>query len=195
MPEPVASQQVSTQDPPQLSKQDPQPDSRQDLPKKSELDPNQDSQQVALQDAAPVQAKDPKPKVDLSKYNLGLEGYCSVTLMEQQKWVKGDSQWGCMHRGRLYLFKSREYRDQFQMSPDMYSPLLGGADPVEFHIAGKLVDGKRKHGVFYGEEDGPTVIVLFSTPENRDKFEASPAEYLRTVRQAMSRIDSDLLLR
>ncbi|MCP4082917.1 MAG: hypothetical protein GY743_22050, partial [Planctomycetaceae bacterium] len=71
----------------------------------------------------------------------------------------------------------------------------GGSDPVEFHNRGELVDGKRKHGVFYGEDDGPTVIVLFANAENRAQFEADPAEYLRSVRQAMTRLDSDLLLR
>jgi len=126
---------------------------------------------------------------------LGLEGYCSVTLMEKKAWKKGEKQWGCMHRGRLYLFASKEYRDQFQLSPDMYSPLLGGADPVDFHVNGGLNDGQRRHGFFYGEEGGPEVIVLFTSKENQARFEADPADYLRTVRQAMSRVDSDLLLR
>ena len=126
---------------------------------------------------------------------LGLEGYCGVTLMEDHKWVKGNVQWGCHHRGRLYLFASKEHLDRFQMSPDMFSPLLGGSDPVDFHLGGKLVSGQRKHGVFYGEDSGPTVIVLFANPENRARFESDPSEYLRTVRQAMSRVDGDLLLR
>ena len=127
--------------------------------------------------------------------SVGLEGYCCVSLMEQQEWTKGDPQWGCYHRGRLFLFASKEKRDLFQLTPDMFSPLLGGSDPVEFHNQGELVDGKRKHGVFYGEDDGPTVIVLFANAENRAQFEADPAEYLRSVRQAMTRLDSDLLLR
>ena len=62
-------------------------------------------------------------------------------------------------------------------------------------MSGDLQQGKRKHGVFYGEDDGPTVIVLFSNKENRAKFEEEPAEYLRSVRQAMSRVDQELLLR
>ena len=127
--------------------------------------------------------------------SVGLEGYCCVSLMEQQEWTKGDPQWGCYHRGRLFLFASKEKRDLFQLTPDMFSPLLGGSDPVEFHNRGEFVDGKRKHGVFYGEDDGPTVIVLFANAENRAQFEADPAEYLRSVRQAMTRLDSDLLLR
>ncbi len=126
---------------------------------------------------------------------LGLEGYCAVTLVENQRWVKGSKEWGCIHRGRLYLFASQQLRDQFQMTPDMFSPLLGGADPIEYHQAGQLVDGQRKHGVFYGDDGGPSVIVLFQNKMNRDTFEANPTEYLRTVRQAMSRLDDNPLLR
>jgi YHS domain-containing protein/thiol-disulfide isomerase/thioredoxin len=149
------------------------------------------SASINRQPAAADQASDSKA----ASPPLGLEGYCSVTLMEQQTWTKGDRRWGCLHRGRLYLFASKEYRDRFRSAPDEYSPLLGGADPVDYHRRGDLVDGMRKHGVFYGEEDGPNVIVLFANAENRAKFEADPAEYLRTVRQAMSRIDGDRLLR
>ena len=138
----------------------------------------------------------PKPAPNQpAQKSVGLEGYCSVSLMEQQEWTKGDPQWGCYHRGRLFLFASKEKLDLFQLTPDMFSPLLGGSDPVEFHNRGELVDGKRKHGVFYGEDDGPTVIVLFANAKNRAQFEAAPAEYLRSVRQAMTRLDSDLLLR
>ena len=136
-----------------------------------------------------------KPAKAKPESNVGLEGYCCVSLMEDQKWIKGSETWGCFHRGRLFLFASEKYRDLFQTNPDIYSPLLGGADPVRFHENGDLVDGKRKHGVFYGDEGGPTVIVLFSTAETRAKFEKDPTEYLRSVRQAMNRLDSDLLIR
>ncbi len=126
---------------------------------------------------------------------MGLDGYCGVSLIDGQKWVKGDSRWGCIHRGRLYLFASEDFRNRFQATPDMYSPLLGGADPVEYQASGKLVDGERKHGVFYGDDDIPPVIVLFSNQANRDRFEAEPGAYLRTVRQAMMRLDGERLLR
>lgn len=138
----------------------------------------------------------PKPIAQAKpESNVGLEGFCCVSLMEDQKWIKGKETWGCFHRGRLFLFASEKYRDLFQTNPDIYSPLLGGADPVRFHENGDLVDGKREHGVFYGDEGGPTVIVLFSTADTRAKFEKEPTEYLRSVRQAMNRLDSDLLIR
>ena len=161
------------------------------LPPTSSFQPLRKSAAVSTASQPLVSA----PKTTPIAHEMGLEGYCCVTLMEEQKWVKGDKKWGCIHRGRLFLFSSQDYRDRFQKSPDMFSPLLGGSDPVDYHAQGKLTDGLRKHGVFYGEDDGPAVIVLFANAENRDKFEADPAEYLRAVRQAMSRVDNDLKLR
>lgn len=141
------------------------------------------------------QMQQPVADTGQAKPDMGLDGYCAVSLVDGQQWIKGDARWGCIHRGRLYLFASAEHRDRFLATPDMFSPLLGGADPVEFRSSGKLVNGERRLGVFYGDDDAPPVIVLFSNQANRDQFEADPGEYLRTVRQAMQKLDGDLLLR
>ncbi len=126
---------------------------------------------------------------------IGLDGYCGVTLMEDQRWVKGTEQFGCIHRGKLYFFASQEHLDRFQMTPDMFSPLLGGADPVAFHDSGKLIEGKRKLGIFYGEPGEPSLIVLFDSESNRESFEADPPTYVQSVRQAMSHVDGNTLIR
>ncbi len=128
--------------------------------------------------------------MNAGEHPIGLDGYCGVTLMEEQRWVKGDAKHGCIHRGKLYLFASPDRLERFKMTPDMFSPLLGGADPVEFHNRGALVEGARKHGVFYGDDGEPTVIVLFDSRANRDAFEADPTTFLYTVRQAMAELDA-----
>ncbi|MGI9517498.1 MAG: hypothetical protein ACR2NP_10650, partial [Pirellulaceae bacterium] len=157
----------------------------------------QQAQQMARQtlDQSARQMQQSMAGAPQAKPEMGLDGYCAVSLVDGQQWIKGDARWGCVHRGRLYLFASADYRDRFLATPDMFSPLLGGADPVEFKSSGKLVDGERRLGVFYGDDDAPQVIVLFSNQANRDQFEADPGEYLRTVRQAMQKLDGDLLLR
>ncbi len=126
---------------------------------------------------------------------VGLDGYCGVTLIEDQRWVRGSREFGCIHRGKLYLFASRDHLERFKMAPDMFSPLLAGADPVTWYSSGQLTDGARKHGVFYGDEGEPTVIVLFESQENLQKFEADPSRYLQSVRQAMLQADKDSTLR
>lgn len=126
---------------------------------------------------------------------LGIDGYCGVSLMEEQKWIRGKHEFGCVHRGKLYLFATQEHLDRFMMTPDIFSPVLGGADPVAWHGDGQLVDGARQFGVFYGDEGEPTVIVLFANRKNRDTFEADPSTYLQSVRQAMMRLDDGSMLR
>jgi protein disulfide-isomerase len=151
---------------------------------------------VALQPEMAARSNLPGPTAsEAAATEPGLDGHCGVSLIEDQKWVKGDPRFGCHHRGKLYLFASKEHLDRFKMTPDMFSPVLGGADPVEFHRSGSLVDGLRKFGVFYGDEGEPTVIVLFDNQANRDAFETDPTTYLQTVRQAMAQLDAGTLIR
>jgi len=120
---------------------------------------------------------------------LGLEGYCPVTLISQEQWVPGDRRWGCIHRGKLYLFNSQQNRDLFRMAPDAYSPLLAGFDPVTFKQSGHLVEGRRELGAFFGGDNGPKIVVLFETPQHRQQFEANPVEFIQNVRRVMNQID------
>ncbi len=53
------------------------------------------------------------PPGDRCRPGAGLDGYCPVTLVEQEKWVKGDPKWGAHHRGRLYFFISPEAQQRF----------------------------------------------------------------------------------
>ena len=129
------------------------------------------------------------------KTEPGLDGYCPVTLIKQTKWTKGNKKWGCIHRGRLYYFNSQEYRDMFLAAPDTFSPLLAGYDPVIYETTGNLVTGKRSEGVFYGGDNGPQVVILFSSRDSRDQFESNSSRYLNFVRQAMSEMNTGTVYR
>lgn len=111
---------------------------------------------------------------------LGLEGFCPIALIENKEWKEGDRQFGCIHRGQLYLFLSLEARDQFLESPDRYAPVLSGYDPVVFTERGELVSGSREHGRFIDDR-----IVLFTNEESFQKFKEAPMKYIDAVRQAM----------
>lgn len=124
-----------------------------------------------------------------SQPRLALHGMCPVTLLEESSWVKGDAAIGCIHRGRVYLFASHEKFEKFKTDPDRYSPLLAGYDPVIYHEQGRLVDGQESLGVFMGDDEGQSVV-LFSTPETVQKFQADPQRYLKTIHQATRAADS-----
>ena len=115
---------------------------------------------------------------------FALQGKCPVTLVTEGTWTDGDPRWGIVHRKRTYLFSSEENYLLFQKNPDDYSPLLAGYDPVVFYDTGELVAGKEENGVFM-EKNTHQQIVLFTSTENREKFQANPQSYLRKVRQVV----------
>ncbi len=143
---------------------------------------------VAQQQFAPSdkldEAKSKAPVVQQDRSEFALHGKCPVTLMMASKWVDGNKEWGCVHRGRTYLFTSQLHLREFQKDPDKFSPLLAGYDPVIYHDQGLLVDGREENGVFMGKLENQRII-LFSSDESRAKFQSSPEKYINTVRQAM----------
>ena len=128
-------------------------------------------------DATKVKAKVAMQPVT-AEFALG--GRCAVTLLKDGKWMKGASKFGCIHRGRVYIFGDDEKLKLFKTNPDKYSPVLAGYDPVEFHDSGTLVDGQEENGVFMGKSPEQK-IVLFSSKETRAKFQASPHKYMSTT--------------
>ena len=127
-------------------------------------------------------ATNPGPPTDAPlPPNCAMEGYCAVTLVLMNEWARGDRQWGAEHEGRIYLFTSREFRDQFLADPYRFAPVLGGFDPVRFMETGQFVDGKRKHGVFYAN-----TIYLFHDEVALNRFSKQPDFYVAQLRQAMA---------
>jgi YHS domain-containing protein/thiol-disulfide isomerase/thioredoxin len=116
---------------------------------------------------------------------LGLDGFCPVALMEENRWQAGDKRWGAVHRGRTYLFASRKNQLEFLANPDRYSPVLAGIDPVVLTTQGRIAEGKRAHGVVYKDEVHGDQIYLFSSEDSLKEFWITPTAYAGTVRQAM----------
>jgi YHS domain-containing protein len=119
----------------------------------------------------------------------GFGGYCPVTWSSSGELVRGQAAWGCIHRGKLYLFASEAKRDQFRLDPDRLSPGLAGFDPVTYADEGSLVEGSLDHQVVL-EADGVRTIYLFSSQNHRERFEQDPERYVAEVRQAMRTADA-----
>ncbi|TWT90474.1 Thioredoxin [Pseudobythopirellula maris] len=121
---------------------------------------------------------------------FGFDGYCPVTMKQQWRWVKGDPQWGAVHRGSTYLFTGQEQRDEFLRDPDAYSPVLSGVDPVVALEQQRSVPGKRAFALEYGGN-----FYLFSSEETLSRFWADADRYANGVRAAMNPAGGGRLVR
>ena len=133
----------------------------------------------AQRQGAPSQ---PAPQGNTAQPPMGLDGYCPVALISNGKWTKGDPKFGIIHRGRLYLFASEAEKQTFWQDPDRFAPILSGNDPVEFAESGRIVQGSRKHGVFYRNQ-----IFLFTSEDSLQRFWGSPKRYADVAVAAMAR--------
>ena len=87
-------------------------------------------------------------KVDLAQdVELALDGYCAVTVINDDRWAEGSPQFGVIHLGKLYLFVSEEAMKTFLADPMPYTPVLNEIDVVRFFEEKKIVPGKREFGV------------------------------------------------
>jgi protein disulfide-isomerase len=121
---------------------------------------------------------------------LGLDGYCPVSLLQKNSWIRGDARFGVIHRGHVYLFAGPEEKEKFFSDPDEYSPVLAGIDPVRLAETGEAVMGQRAHGVVYRKR-----VYLFSSESHLQQFWQEPERYASPIRQAMETGDVGRLFR
>ncbi len=135
--------------------------------------------------SAPPTPSPGSPPQPAAEPSLGLDGFCPVALIRDKVWQEGDRTYGCVHRGRVYLFCCAGHRDEFMTNPDAYAPVLSGYDPVIFAEQNRLVEGKREHGAFVDDR-----IILFADEVTFAKFRENSATYVQAVKQAMAATDS-----
>lgn len=153
--------------------------------------PPQTSPQIATASPAITQAQTQpaKPSITLPAGSppLAFDGFCPVTLKSERKWIKGDTTFGAVHRGRTFLFTNEGARQKFLANPDAYSPVFSGYDAVVMLEQSQAVEGSRKFGYEYRG-----AFYLFSSQDTMNKFASDPDRYSAQVRQAMNRLDGNL---
>lgn len=123
----------------------------------------------------------PSTSVPSQANPIGLDGFCPVTLQEQERWSKGDPRWGAVHRNSTYLFLSQEHQQRFLSDPDRYSPVLSGFDPARYVDRGELVAGQRAHGMWFREK-----IYLFADEQSLNRFSQAPEYYAQRADEIMA---------
>jgi YHS domain-containing protein len=119
--------------------------------------------------ALPAEKKDQKP---VDEKALAVSGYCPVSLVEDRKLVKGQSEHSIAHQGRTYRFSSPTARQRFQEQPARYLPWSGGSCPVTQLEQARTEPGDPRWGVLYAGR-----LFLCATEEDRRRFVANPSPY------------------
>ena len=183
------SQSENNYVPPQNSQQVPLPQTRQALPPAYPQQPALQTQPTQQIHQPPSEKQLYPPSVQIPRQNqpkLGLDGYCPVSLSDLNnggaQWVKGDPQFGIIHRGRIYLFAGQHQLDIFKKYPERLAPVISGYDPVIFTDQRKLVDGIRELGVSYKGQ-----VYLFNSKHSLQQFWTAPDRYANHAGAAMQR--------
>jgi protein disulfide-isomerase len=96
---------------------------------------------------AQAQAKAKTPAFGTDQPKLAMEGFCSVTVINEDQWVEGNPKFGVVHLGKLYLFASEDKMKTFLADPTPYTPVLNEIDVVRFFEERVIVPGKRQFGM------------------------------------------------
>lgn len=109
----------------------------------------------------------------------GLNGYCPVELVENEKWLSGDRRWTVVHRGRTYILSGPGQQQRFRANPERYAPVFSGADPVLAVDRNRSVPGKTEFCVVY---DGR--LYMFSSASSLAHFRQNPKRYAAVAQRA-----------
>ena len=102
----------------------------------------------------------------------GIKVYCLVTLRKERQYVAGQSQFQTEYQSRIYSFASEAALDEFERHPDRYAPVQNGIDIIAANSGSENVPGSLDHAVWFKGR-----LYLFSTPENKATFKASPKRF------------------
>lgn len=104
--------------------------------------------------------------------DLGLAGFCPVTLVEDQEWIAGSEEFVAQHAGMTYQFQTKTALRKFRKSPESFVPGFVGCDPVELHENRDAIQGDIQFGAFYRDR-----FYMLVSEANQKKFLDNPARY------------------
>lgn len=101
-----------------------------------------------------------------------INGYCLVTLRDQQKWEEGNARIQTVFDGKLYWFASPEQRAKFLAAPERYVPSLGGDCVVTFVQSKVRREGDPRFGLLHDRR-----LFFFASQKHLDTFVSDPQKF------------------
>lgn len=103
---------------------------------------------------------------------VGLAGYCPVSLLKDQKLIPGRPDLTIEHDGRIFRFASEAEKQAFRGEPDAFAPANDGRCPVSQVDRGDFQPGDPRWGVVYRGH-----LFLFKDGIERERFAKDPERY------------------
>ena len=125
------------------------------------------------EDRSPEQLAAKAKKKDLDKDGeVGLAGYCPVSLLQERKLIPGRPDLTVEHDGKVFRFATEAERLAFRRKPDSFAPANDGRCPVTQVDRGDFHRGDPRWGVVYNGH-----LFLFKDSDERDRFVKDPERY------------------
>ncbi len=103
---------------------------------------------------------------------LGLSGFCPVSILKAEKWMQGSPKHQVSYDGLSYQFPAAEIKQTFLSDPIQFAPVLNGDCVVCLAKVRKRVPGSVRHAAKYKDR-----LYLFSSVEEKQMFLNNPAEF------------------
>jgi YHS domain-containing protein len=134
------------------------------------LEPTQEAR-AGSSDSKP-QNKNAQQSVPKAEPELAMGGYCTVSLIDDRKLVKGRVEHSILHEGRTYRFGSTAASERFRQEPARYLPFCEGKCPVTRVEEGISKPGEPRWGALYAGR-----LFVFASEQNRRLFLENPDAY------------------
>lgn len=112
----------------------------------------------------------------VNSINFGFDGYCLVSILEENRVLRGSAEFVAEHRGQTVCFQSEENRRKFLADPDKYWPVANGQCLVS-----------SREGMYYGQGDPRMAVTwrgriwLFTDRERQQRFIQTPKFYINEL--------------
>jgi YHS domain-containing protein len=120
---------------------------------------------------------------------ISADGYCLVTTVDSDVWIKGEPLISSDYRARRFLFLSGDEKAKFERTPERYAPMLDGNDPILACDNDLIVPGKRKFAMRHKDR-----TFFFALREHMDKFDENAGHYFAMAKMRQGIEDKIRLL-
>lgn len=103
---------------------------------------------------------------------LGFDGFCLVSLLDENRLRKGEAAYLAEHRGQTICFFSDEHRQRFFANPDRFWPAANGKCLVTAQEGNGVGPGDPRAGVIWRGK-----LWFFSDRDTQQRFLAMPYQY------------------